>query len=121
MPPMYISRIVNSLVAVRGIFTVAFWLLLWQVGNWTDDLKSLIWELSNADKEIKTTSAWVLPRANQNNVIIKKSQNNVLVQNQVLCSLTSLQLFSMVIPLSFTSSLTAYSRNYFPLFQCIPL
>jgi hypothetical protein len=72
MPPMYISRIVNSLVAVCGIFTVAFWLLLWQVGNWTDDLKSLIWELSNADKEIKTTSAWVLPRANQNNVIIKK-------------------------------------------------
>ena len=40
------QSIVNSLVAVRGIFTVAFWLLLWQVGNWADDLKSLTWELA---------------------------------------------------------------------------
>jgi hypothetical protein len=37
MPPMYISQIVNSLVAGRGIFAVAFWLLLWQVGNWAND------------------------------------------------------------------------------------
>jgi hypothetical protein len=35
----------------------------------------LIWELSNADERIRTTSAWVLGKANQ---------NNVLVQNQVL-------------------------------------
>lgn len=72
---MYISQIVNSLVAGRGIFAVAFWLLLWQVGNWADDLKPLIWELSNADEGIRTTSAWVLGKA---------SQNNFLVQNQIL-------------------------------------
>jgi hypothetical protein len=36
-------------------------------------------------------------------------------------SLTSLQIFSMVIPLSCTSILTAYSRNCFPFFQCITL
>jgi len=36
-------------------------------------------------------------------------------------SLTSLQLFCMVIPLSFTSILTAYSRNCFPFFDPITL
>jgi hypothetical protein len=37
-------------------------------------LFSLIWELSNADERIRTTSAWVLDKANQ---------NSVRVQNQV--------------------------------------
>jgi len=52
----------------------------------------LIQELNNADEGIRTTSAWVLGKA---------SQNNVLVQNQVLSSinLTGLQLFSLMISL----------------------
>jgi hypothetical protein len=54
----------------------------------------LIKQLNNADEGIRATSAWVLGKA---------SQNNALVQNQVLMlssiNLTGVQLFSLMIPL----------------------
>jgi len=72
----------------------------------------LIQELNNADEGIRTTSAWVLGKA---------SQNNVLVQNQVLSSinLTGLQLFSLMISLLLLVLSYPYSRNYLMFSQCI--